>query len=457
MTWHTKKTLEELSAEHSLSRLHHKQSEEKYVPMISGFDNLTMSYAYDTYTSPKEDWKKRKKQRDNGEKELHYHDYAIFIVMYHKTGYVLTRQLKKTVTMLEVENHFPNEKIKYKNSKYTSIGIDGNTGEKFAFDTVGGWTRSAFAPRRHSFQSNCPRGYRTEGFRLNLKSGQLYLQESPDLFCGVEELEKAILARKAKIIHFVRNPFDMVLSNYLYHSQEPTPEKWVHVDDPCNATYENGQTLASNVLPSIGTDEINDKYFSNIVKMCRSLFQSKPSMKNSTFYEHLLELDSGDGLRLATAQMIAASGVANNHLAGGDVSRMANNIVKLKELQAYAPSEVEVLTFSTEQFIKNAANSTMRFLDFIFGANNTIISREKRWEAAQTQQQRFDTAINPQHSSNKRRKKKNPHITQSTTKKEKKTKETLKELLHNDKDLFPILQLTESLVNEALAASVTVV
>ena len=81
---------------------------------------------------------------------------------------------------------------------------------------------------------------------------------------------------------------------------------------------------------------------------------------------------------MATAQMIAASGVANKHLAGGDVARMANNIVKLKELQAYAHSEVEVLTLSTEDFIKNAANSTMRFLDFIFGANNTTISREKR-------------------------------------------------------------------------------
>mmetsp|Transcript_6065 Transcript_6065/g.9409 ORF Transcript_6065/g.9409 Transcript_6065/m.9409 type:complete len:191 (+) Transcript_6065:80-652(+) len=166
----------------------------------------------------------------------------------------------------------------------------------------------------------------------------------------------------------------------------------------------------------------------------------------------VLELDSGDGLRLATAQMIAVSGVANKHLAGGDVARMANNIVKLKELQAYAHSEVEVLALSTKDFIKNAANSTMRFLDFIFGANNTTISREKRWEASKTQQETFDTQ-----TKRGTRKKGASHITQSTTRKEKKTKETLKELLHNDQDLFPILQLTESLENEALAASVTVV
>ncbi|KAL7501059.1 hypothetical protein ACHAWT_009130 [Skeletonema menzelii] len=378
--------------------------------------------------------------------------------MYHKTGYVLTRQLKKVVSMLEIDTHHPNETDFYFDKRnHTNYGTDRATGERFAFDTVGGWTRSAFAPRRHSSQSHCPRGYRLEPFHL--KSGQLYLQESPDLFCNVTELEKAILARKAKIIHFVRNPFDMVLSNYLYHSQEPTPEKWVHNDDPCHVKYENEVTLASHVLPNIGTDEINDKYFSNIVKMCRSLFQSKPSLQNSTFYEHLLELDSGDGLRLATAQMVAASGEANQHHAGGDVARMANNIVKLKELESYMPSEVEVLTMSTEEFIRSAANSTMRFLDFVFGVNNTIISREKRWEAAQSQKKSFDrvSGMLPTRREKRKKRKKNKHITQSSTQEEKETKESLKELLRSDKDLAPILKLTESLVDEALSASAKVV
>jgi type II secretory ATPase GspE/PulE/Tfp pilus assembly ATPase PilB-like protein len=122
---------------------------------------------------------------------------------------------------------------------------------------------------------------------------------------------------------------------------------------------------------------------------------------------------------------------------------MANNIVKFKELQSYMPSDVEVLTLSTEEFIKSAGNSTMKFLDFVFGANNTIISREKRWEAALSQQKGFD----------KMKKRSSSHITQSSTTEEKENKEKLKELLHSDKDLAPILKLTESLVNEALSAS----
>lgn len=50
-------------------------------------------------------------------------------------------------------------------------------------------------------------------------------------FCGDVELVERMLwlpkehkkkSGKTKIVHFVRNPFDMVLSNYFYHSQDPT-------------------------------------------------------------------------------------------------------------------------------------------------------------------------------------------------------------------------------------------
>eukprot|EP00986_Skeletonema_menzelii_P020396 scaffold31083_cov314-Skeletonema_menzelii.AAC.1 len=83
----------------------------------------------------------------------------------------------------------------------------------------------------------------------------------------------------------------------------------------------------------------------------------------------------------------------------------------------------------------------MRFLDFVFGVNNTVISREKRWEAAQSQEKTFDKALD------------SSHVTQSITRKQKKRKKRLKELLRSDKDLAPILKLTESLVDEALATN----
>jgi hypothetical protein len=55
---------------------------------------------------------------------------------------------------------------------------------------------------------------------------------SPDLFCTPDELVKIILNsgetgkteydRGVKIIHLVRNPFSMAVSNYHYHAQIPT-------------------------------------------------------------------------------------------------------------------------------------------------------------------------------------------------------------------------------------------
>lgn len=34
--------------------------------------------------------------------------------------------------------------------------------------------------------------------------------------------------RSAKIVHLVRDPVDLIVSGYLYHSQVPPPEKWLH-------------------------------------------------------------------------------------------------------------------------------------------------------------------------------------------------------------------------------------
>ena len=125
----SKTILTELSTEKRISRPHHQQNEENYAPLISQFDRLTKNYANFTYNPP-----------EDNEKELHYHDYAILIVMYHKTGFVLTRQLKNAVSLLEIETHRPDEKrVYYSKVKHTNYGTDKETGERFAFDTFGGW------------------------------------------------------------------------------------------------------------------------------------------------------------------------------------------------------------------------------------------------------------------------------------------------------------------------------
>jgi len=523
-----------------------------------------------------------------------YHDYAVFIVHYHKTGYVLSRELKNLVNDLEMmmyeqrkkrkgqrnrkdrapkeeknvrslqqrlqqqRQHQPEQRKKSnrqeqpqhhqyhfdkevsRRSRHAHFEESGllnpaiPTSTRIRFDQIGNWVRSAFPVRWHDKQTSCPTG-------LGLRPGAMYIQESPDLFCDDDILKKAFVGgadlagsdpptestavggtsdggvggknakrhdgrrhlrhvtesndedkkgkKKVKIIHFVRNPFDMVVSNYLYHSQDPTPEKWVHVDDPCQNLYKNGKSLASHVIPTLvsglelhsaknitnsslhpsSLQETMQKNLADIASLCRSLYRSDPSLLNKTFYEHLLHHDKWNGLRLSSAQMIAASSVANGHKAGGDVLRMANNIVRFERLKEQSKKaerrrsggggggkeegDVRVLTVSMDDFIKNATTNIMKFMDFVFDSgdggidydsqeeddyySNPIIPRNVLWEAAKYQDEYYAT-----------KHKKSHHITAQSKSSEK--KDEWKALLRNSPELGPILSQTEVLVSKAL-------
>lgn len=218
-------------------------------------------------------------------------------------------------------------------------------------------------------------------------------------------------------------------------------ENWVHRDDPCEQLYDDGSSLSSHIVPAL-SKELNQpesyvtKRLDSIGTMCEELFEN-----GTTFYEHLLELDKYDGLRLATAQMVAASGMSNGYWAGGDVLRMANNLIRFKRLQqASTPkSKIEVLTVTMGDFIKNMTNGTYDFLNFILGEDDTTIPKEKLWEAALQQEEKYA------------KKKGRAHVTQ-TNEEDQRVKDELKERLRSDPDLSYILNVTEDLVNEALAA-----
>merc|ERR1719506_2289255 len=50
------------------------------------------------------------------------------------------------------------------------------------------------------------------------------VMEAPDLSeCTVGSTFPADM----KVVHFVRDPYRMAVSGYLYHTQDPTPETWV--------------------------------------------------------------------------------------------------------------------------------------------------------------------------------------------------------------------------------------
>jgi len=410
---------------------------------------------------------KRNKRKQN--KSYHYHDYAIFLVHYHKTGYVLSRELKhQVISTLEVAANLELPKVKklQKNalSNYSNLaqfevsGINEETGERVTFDQLGNWIHSAFPQRQHLGTTNCPAGplskrskgkpiHTTRGTKFQLQSSTIHIQESPDLFCSVDDLLDTMSLAKAgtKIIHLIRNPFEMTMSNFFYHSQTPTPEKWVHMDEPCQHLYPNNKSLSSYVIPALTswarnrTDipKVTQTDLDDIVDMCLTLWRNRDDLRNATFYEHLLKLDKADALRLATAQMTIASSAANRYLAGGDLLRMANNIIKFENMQA-SSSNIQVLSMPMGDFITDTKNATMKFIDFVFGDDKKI-THEMRLNLAEQRAEKY-----------KNKKKSNSHV-MSNNASLIESKEGLRQMLEYDKYLGPILNLTEVIVNEALS------
>jgi len=134
--------------------------------------------------------------------------YRILMMHYHKTGFVLSRQLRS----LAEKNLLRFDTLNATND------IHNSTIFRIPKKNWGSIQR----PRQFNLSTKCQDIYHLEG-------GLIHVQESADLFCNVDALADILLneddirtSRETRIIHFVRNPYSMALSNYFYHSQDPT-------------------------------------------------------------------------------------------------------------------------------------------------------------------------------------------------------------------------------------------
>ena len=255
--------------------------------------------------------------RDETAVEQSDDEYAYLILQYHKAGWLITKKIKSAVSSL------------------TTIR-DGN--------------RVFHRMSKYSDSPDCP--------SIRLRPHLLYIHSNPSLFCDATSLADTLSAHaKVKILHFVRNPFSLAVSNYLYHRQDPTPEEWVHDANPC-----------TGLLSSTGRNEtggysiMGDSDFRTIGDICRGLFRTRPGLEDKSYYQHLLSLPPEEGLELATCHIVIAS-----------IIKMVNSILKFEQINRYYSEKsaygerLEILTISMDRLQKHPWQVGRRAFDFVLG------------------------------------------------------------------------------------------
>jgi len=274
--------------------------------------------------------------------------YAYLIIHYHKTGHHLARDLRDFLVA------------------GASNSPKSNNLEK------------AFKDRMHEEETGCPHA-------MELRPGIVHVQAAPNLFCDTDILAEYLLRnddasrekRGVKVIHLVRNPFSLAVSNWIYHAQYPTPESWVKNTNPCaEELWFEHQSFRELVRPTLmlGEDPImyyND--FDELHRVCMELYQTNATTVKWTYHTHLRHLEARKALELATSHMMIQG------ISGGDILRMANNLIKLRQIQNLEgqirmsqhlpmPKQhermIQVMTLSMEEFTTEPRAATLRFLDF---------------------------------------------------------------------------------------------
>mmetsp|Transcript_5908 Transcript_5908/g.9139 ORF Transcript_5908/g.9139 Transcript_5908/m.9139 type:complete len:246 (-) Transcript_5908:1433-2170(-) len=238
---------------------------------------------------------------------------------------------------------------------------------------------------------------------------------------------------------------------------------WITRQNPCQVTYPNGELYADYVLPSLSKrsyEALNINYesrlilrseFEAIVNDCESIYQKRKGLETANQFDHLMNLDAPEGLRIATAELTVQGD--NN---GGDMLRMSNNILKLKQAEKIVQNswmgtststqgggggghnrEFQVNTMSLDDFISNPERSALEFLNFVFDHSNDVSTEQKERAAAKYSQ----TYLNKKEGSR--------HITDGKAA----DKKQLAEYLRHDAVFGPPMKKIEMLVETALADS----
>jgi len=187
-----------------------------------------------------------------------------------------------------------------------------------------------------------------------------------------------------KIVHFVRDPYQFLVSSFLYHSQPNPPSGELILTHPFNPCEYSTETLELYYKELQAFDEDADQmrsYINSIIQSCVELYQrakyliaanTSESYSKQARYGELLRILSDqspkhavDALKLEAYRSIVYKGTGPSLVSGNDLFRMAVNALRAMEAgkSDVMQSQVEDFPYNNEVTWKISMG---KMLDFLF-------------------------------------------------------------------------------------------
>jgi len=239
---------------------------------------------------------------------------------------------------------------------------------------------------------------------------------APDIFCDLKD-DFFPQEMPPKILHLVRNPFEMAVSGFLYHSQHPAPERWEADDlNQCESDL-TVLSKASNIT-EIPLDDLR-----KTARLCREFYDSH-NFKSYTEALRYWEKEDDVNSLLMEASRGISSACPN---AGGDILRMAFNVLMLER------SGIPTMTIPMQSWISNPRETILKGLRFLFEDQISETTREKIADVF------LEQSAEERASYHGKR-----HITQNKVSRER--RQELKKILHDHEVVGPILRRIQYII-----------
>ena len=243
------------------------------------------------------------------------------------------------------------------------------------------------------------------------------------------------------MVHFVRDPFDMIVSAYLYHSQSTPPgkEAWLKYPtfDPCETDMNQLQHFANILGLPYGSVSLFMHLIEQSLSLCTDMFRRHPSLGANGYSAALRSLTIEDGLLLEAARSIL-------NVKGGDILRMGTNALFEQRTQNNSSYRVFLDDFPVGNVTRFAQSSHKLFTHLMSSRNSSKSHFSDCIDVATAVRRSIDLVYIPDANATDTTLDRSTHVTKNLISSEE--RKSLKSVLKTHRVFGPILNTVQNIL-----------